>query len=203
MNKYNQRRLTDIIYNAMNHFNETMNFDISPKNTVIEFFTRETGLVVYEKFCSKYFPDWVSNNYKNDGYFESFAASAFLNDNIYGILIRSNLNWSESEYFNVILHEISHLYCCKNEVEGGNFFNKYCLRETDVDIGVINAGSWDNAKNITENIIGLNDETFIQTFELVYDQLQNKDYWKINLDFIIDLSNAYFAVLMRKAMGSF
>lgn len=235
MNKYNKRTLTDIIYNVMNHFNETMNFDISPKNTVIEFFTRETGLVVYENFCSKYFPDWINDNYKTEGYFENFAASAFFNDNIYGILIRSDLIWSESEYFNVVLHEISHLYCCKNELVGGNFFIEYCLKEADVDIGVINAGyavwreivadiitqkitcykdkfslkqvkpiilewyskishentdskllmslilvqlmllteilnagSCDKAKNITENITEINYESFIQIFELVY-----------------------------------
>lgn len=68
INKYSQRGLTDIVYNAMNHFNKTMNFDISPKNTVIEFFVPETGLTIYEKFCSKYFSDWVSDNYKTDRY---------------------------------------------------------------------------------------------------------------------------------------
>lgn len=78
MPKYTETDLTEIVYDAMLCFREKINFDISPDNTVLAFFTPDNGIEVYESFCKKYFPSWLQEDYMADGYFESFAASAIL-----------------------------------------------------------------------------------------------------------------------------
>lgn len=88
------------------------------------------------------------------GYFESIAASVFVEEK-YGIMIRFDLKWSSYEYFRTFLHELSHIFCTVNEIEGGGFYNKYCLG-SGIDDGVINAGYtiWREAiADITANTV--------------------------------------------------
>lgn len=54
-------------------------------------------------------------------------------------MIRSDLKWSSYEYFRTLLHEISHIFCTVNEIEGGGFYDKYC-QGSGVENGFINAG---------------------------------------------------------------
>ena len=139
MNISREEHLKHILSDAMVCFKNRMNFDISFDNTVLAFFTPENGLKVYEDFCDRYFPDWTHDDYKSEGYFEEFAASAFVGEK-YGILIRSDLDETDFDWFRIFLHEISHIYCVVNEIGGEIFFDKYCRVEQGIDIGVINAG---------------------------------------------------------------
>ncbi len=79
----------------------------------------------------------LRNLYKEEGYFESFGAQAFVNDTEYGVLIREDI---VGEVIQMFLHEISHLYCTRNEIDGGNFFDKYCMGSGPEDGGMMNAG---------------------------------------------------------------
>jgi len=139
MSKYAKEELTQIAYDAMECFSEGMHFDISPENTILAFFTPENGIKVYEDLCKRYFPDWLNENYSVEGYFNTFAASAFVGEK-YGILIRLDLDMTAADWFEIFLHEISHIYCTVNEIDGGYFFDKYCNQKSDYDNGIINAG---------------------------------------------------------------
>lgn len=75
-----------------------------------------------------------------DEYFESFAASAFVGEQYYGILIRSDLDFPLAELFRIFLHEISHIYCTVNEINGGHFFDRYCHCDDITEDGIMNAG---------------------------------------------------------------
>lgn len=135
---HTEDELTDILYSAMERFNDVLDFDISAENTIIAFFTPRNAIKVYECFCNENFPDKLDEDYTASGYFENIAASAFVGEK-YGIMIRSDLKWSSYEYFRMFLHEISHIFCTVNEIDGGGFYNKYCLG-SGVDDGIINAG---------------------------------------------------------------
>ena len=134
---HTEDELRDILYIAMECFNDVLDFDISAENTIISFFTPQNAIEVYESFCNE-FSDQLDENYTAAGYFDSIAAYAFVGEK-YGIMIRSDLKWSSYEYFRTFLHEISHIFCTVNEIDGGDFYNKYC-RGSGVDDGVINAG---------------------------------------------------------------
>jgi len=140
MPKYTEIDMKKIVYDAMQCFKDEMNFDISPENTVLAFFTPDNGIEVYEAFCYKYFPDWLNEDYMKNGYFESFAASAFVGEQCYGILIRLDLDFPKMELFQIFMHEISHLYCSVNEINGGHFFDRFCHCGDTTEDGIMNAG---------------------------------------------------------------
>ena len=137
--RYTIKELTEIFFEALSLFNECLESDISESNTVIAFFTPENGVDVYEKLCKEHFPKNLSENYKADGYMDSFAAQAFVNDKEYGVLIREDIDFTLAELQFTLLHEISHMFCTRNEVENGCFFDRYCMGSGEED-GIINAG---------------------------------------------------------------
>lgn len=140
MSRYTETDLTKIVCDAMQCFKDEMNFNISPENTVFEFFTPDNGIKVYEAFCKRYFPALIQENYKAEGYFESFAASTFVGEECYGILIRLDLDFPPAEIFRIFLHEISHIYCTVNEIDVGRFFDRYCHCNDVTEDGIMNAG---------------------------------------------------------------
>lgn len=106
---------------------------------MIDFFTPKNGLVVYKDFCERYFSDSYEAKHEEDGFFENIAAEAFVDDTKYGVLIREDIDFPLGELLFIFLHEISHMFCTKNEIEGGNFFDKYCMGSGEED-GYFNAG---------------------------------------------------------------
>ena len=136
---YTKEELTEYFFEALDTFNACMDSDIDEDNVLLEFFTPANGVKVYESFCRAHFPNMLEENYKEPGYFESFGASAFLNAKEYGVLIREDIDFTLGEILQMFLHEISHLYCSRNEIEGGNFFDKYCMG-SGVEDGMMNAG---------------------------------------------------------------
>lgn len=53
MPKYTETDFEKIVYYAMLCFKDEMNFNISPENIVLAFFTPDNGIEVYESFCKK------------------------------------------------------------------------------------------------------------------------------------------------------
>ena len=136
---YSKNELLEYFYEALALFNEKLDTDISEDTVLVEFFTTENGETVYERFCSANFPQYLSEPFREDGYFDDIAAQAFVNGRHYGVLIREDIDFTLGELLQVFLHEISHLFCCENEIEDGNFFDKYCMGIGPED-GMMNAG---------------------------------------------------------------
>lgn len=139
MGRYTEQELRDIFYDALDFFNEALDSGITRDNTVLAFFTPENGLDVYEQFCREHFPKNLDEDYKAEGYFQTFAAQAFWGKGQYGVMIRADIDFPLPELRRVFLHEISHLFCCENEIEGGGFFDRYCMGSGAED-GMMNAG---------------------------------------------------------------
>ena len=137
--KHTNAELADLFYQALSLFNTKLETDICKDNIHLCFFTPMNGIEIYKAFCMKHFPKYLSEAYTEDGYFDSLGAQAFLNDREYGVLIRSDIDYSNEEVFLMFLHEISHLFCARNEIEGGNFYDKYCM-STGAEDGMMNAG---------------------------------------------------------------
>lgn len=136
---YTKSELKEYFFSALEMFNERLDSDISEGNLLIEFFNPKNGIAVYENFCRERFPQYLDEQYKEDGYFESICAQAFVSDTYYGVLIREDVDFTLSEILQMFLHEISHLYCTRNEIPGGHFFDKYCMG-SGIEDGMINAG---------------------------------------------------------------
>lgn len=103
---------------------------LNAKNLKMEFFSIENGVSVYEQFCKQHFPSYLtgthSKNYTEVGYMESFAAQAFVDGDVYGILVSLDADIEPNEWYNIILHEMSHIFCITHEISGDGFFRKYC-----------------------------------------------------------------------------
>jgi hypothetical protein len=139
VHSYTRDDLKDIFFSALDMFNDCLDSDINKDNLRIDFFIPENGIRVYELFCSSYFPKYPDEPYKNKGYFSEIGAQAFVSESCYGVLIREDIDFAFGEVLQMFLHEISHLYCTRNEVPGGHFFDKYCMG-SGVEDGMVNAG---------------------------------------------------------------
>ena len=51
-----------------------------------------------EKLCGEHFPKMLAEDYYKEGYFDSFATQAFVNETEYGVLIRADLNYRVNKY---------------------------------------------------------------------------------------------------------
>lgn len=137
--RYTQKELKKYFFKALTMFNEVLDTDITPETVVLDFFTSYNGLAVYQRFCEKYFPNRYEKQHEAEGYFEFIAAEAFTDGKQYGVLIRSDIDFEPSEVLMTFLHEISHIFCTENEIDGENFFDKYCMGSGEED-GYYNAG---------------------------------------------------------------
>lgn len=137
-----QKQLLSIVQSAMKLFNQEMGTEFSLENTHIAFFTPETGEKVFVDLCSEFFPDNLNDEYKQPDYFESFSAQALISEKENGILIREDLDLQPVEWRHVILHELSHIVCTRDEIEGGFFIKKYgnFYFDNTIEDGYINAG---------------------------------------------------------------
>ena len=184
-NSYTREDLRNLFFESLDMFNDCLDSDISEENVVLEFFTPSTGLEVYERFCKKHFPKMLEEDYTEDGYFESFGAQAFLNEDEYGVLIREDIDFTLDDLIRMFLHEISHLYCSRNEVDGGNFFDKYCMG-SGVGDGMMNAGYaiWREA-----------------VADILADSIIS-EYATITLASVNDIVKKYYGAISRENPGS-
>lgn len=94
------------------------------ENLKIAFCTSENQAEIYEDFCKRDFPLYLAEYYHRTG---PFTAQAFTNakERAYGILIRLDTEGKDSDWYHIILHEMSHLFCLTREIASGNFTARY------------------------------------------------------------------------------
>ena len=129
---------------AAETLNESMGTEFSEDNLVLRCFQTENQQEVFEQFCKQYFPDRLTDRYKEDGYFD-FHASAFVGEgknSVDGILLRTDVERSPATLYHILLHELAHIFCTHNELGGDNFYKRYCMDDTlsSEEDGAINAG---------------------------------------------------------------
>lgn len=146
MNNYNsteKEHIESVIHNCKRFYNDTLNETFfRDDNLKVAFMTLENGVEVYETFCGQFFPKYLRENYTAPGYMESFTAQAFVNKNVYGILIRLDTGVNPNAWYQIVLHEMSHIFCLVHEIGGEDFFEKYCVNKTEntMENGMICAG---------------------------------------------------------------
>lgn len=139
-NRYSKQELTKYFFEMLDVFHDHLDTDIGKDTLTLDFFTPDNGIQVYENFCKSRFPQLLEEDYKAPGYFESIAAQAFVNETEYGVLVREDIDFTLDNLLWTFLHEISHLYCTRNELDGKElFFDKYCTGSGTED-GIMNAG---------------------------------------------------------------
>ena len=129
---------------AITIFNGRMGTDFSSDKLILACFMTEDQKEIFEQFCSKYFPYRLSDRYQEEGYFD-FKASSFIgigNGGIDGILLRTDIPYQPGELLHIFLHELAHIFCAHNELDGKSFFDEYCegYAQTNEEDGMINAG---------------------------------------------------------------
>lgn len=93
-------------------------------NLKVAFCTSENQADVYSMFCEQFFPLWLTESYSRSNY---FAAQAMANmpEGIYGILFCLDTYDEGDVWYQIVLHEMSHIFCIANEFGGENFQEKY------------------------------------------------------------------------------
>ena len=129
---------------AAETLNERLGTEFSEDNLVLRCFQTENQQEVFEQFCKQYFPNRLTDTYKEDGYFD-FHASAFVGEgenSVDGILLRTDVERSPATLYHILLHELAHIFCTRNELGGDNFYKRYCMDDTlsSEEDGAINAG---------------------------------------------------------------
>lgn len=139
---YNEYK--DALLCAAETLNERLGTEFSEDNLVLRCFQTENQQEVFEQFCKQYFPDRLTDRYKEDGYFD-FHASAFIGEgenSVDGILLRTDVERSPATLYHILLHELAHIFCTRNELGGDSFYKRYCMDDTlsSEEDGAINAG---------------------------------------------------------------
>ena len=124
----------EALFYAASIFNERLGAEFSEDNLVLRCFQTENQQEVFEQFCKQYFPDRLEDRYTEDGYFD-FHASAFVGtgDGADGILLRTDIARHPAELKHILLHELAHIFCTRNELGGDNFYERYCALPGFVD----------------------------------------------------------------------
>lgn len=140
--KLTKEELLAFTYETMAEVNRKIGTEFTKDNVEIAFFVPENGIKVFEDLCRSYFPKYLREPYREEGYFETFAAMALIGEEKDGILFREDLNFTRREWNHTILHEFSHIIVGKAELDGESFYDKYCFSYADnkLDDGDINAG---------------------------------------------------------------
>lgn len=123
---------------AMNRFNEEMDTHYSMVNVKHECFNLETAAEVYERFCSRYFPNRLNDDYRSPDYFGDSIAMDFTGPEYDGILYNGSLctELKSIEVHVIFLHELSHIFCVHNEIRGGDFYGRYCCNNSGYTLTV-------------------------------------------------------------------
>lgn len=129
---------------AAETLNERMGTEFSEDNLMLRCFQAENQQEAFEGFCKQYFPNRLTDRYKEDGYFD-FHASAFVSEGesgVDGVLLRTDIERTPATLYHILLHELAHIFCTRNELGGDSFYKRYCMDDTlsSEEDGTINAG---------------------------------------------------------------
>lgn len=123
--KTKREYVTAVVDDCKRIFNETFaDHFFRDDNLKVAFCTFEDQASVFEAFCSRFFPLYLAEGYSRTDY---FAAQAMTNvpEDICGILICLDTHDEGDVWYQIILHEMSHIFCIVNELGGENFQEKY------------------------------------------------------------------------------
>ena len=125
-------------------FNENVGSDFTVDNVVLDYLTSDNQKQVFERFCTEYFPYRLKDRYEEEGYFD-FYATAFVSKEPGGkdgILLHTDIPYTPAELIHVLLHELAHIFCLHNELDGASFYDTYCegYADTSFEDSQINAG---------------------------------------------------------------
>ena len=134
----------EALFYAASIFNERLGTEFSEDNLVLCCFQTENQQEVFEQFCKQYFPERLTDRYKEDGYFD-FHASAFVGEgenSVDGVLLRTDVERTPATLYHILLHELAHIFCTRNELGGDSFYKRCCMDDTlgSEEDGAINAG---------------------------------------------------------------
>ena len=116
----NRNDCKQVLFYAAEIFNERMGTTFNEENLVLSCFQTSNQEEVFEQFCKQYFPDRLTDRYKEEGYFD-FHASAFIGEgknSVDGILLRTDIERTPAMLYHILLHELAHVFCAHNELCG-------------------------------------------------------------------------------------
>lgn len=188
--------IKEIFKSAIDIFNNAMGTNFSEDNVILQGINENNKVVIFESFCSKYFPIRLKDDYKSEHYFD-FYASAFVGkeNNIDGILYREDKIESPGSICHIFLHELAHIFLVHNEFDGKNFYDTYCedfYEIGSIEDGFVNAGYAIWRETVAE-IIARELDNNCYTFKMAekskmlnfyYNELPSKD-WKVYLSIIL------------------
>ncbi len=136
-----------LLQTAIDALNSRLRYSFSRDNIILRLFTAKNGKNVYDALVAEYgfAGEDVTEEYFQTIIGEAFAYGKRRDDEIAGILLREDLNLSDHEVFHILLHELSHIFCTREEIDGGCFYKRFCMGKQDtqqdriVD-GYMNAG---------------------------------------------------------------
>ena len=129
---------------AIDIFNEKLDAGFSIENILLGYLTLGNEKQEFVRFCSEHFPRRLKDRYEDEGYFD-FYATAFVTEESGGkdgILLHTDIPYTHASLLHVLLHELAHLYCLHNELDGASFNDTYCdgYADSSFEDGQINAG---------------------------------------------------------------
>ena len=185
-----------VIHACKQMFNNVLGYAFfSHDNLKVAFVNSENSNAVYEEFCKQYFPKWLAASYTRPEDERISAAQAFVNENVYGVMVRLDTGRAPNEWYMIILHEMGHIYCMVHEIDGEDFVDKYCQnRETDWIQRVIFIGYKVWSEFIASHI-AVQINPFSRTYPISYIREE-----VLNLDKEIELENSYARVALSEIL---
>ncbi len=129
----NKKEIEYVIDDALELFNKKFNTDYSRENIHFGFFNNRTFREVYERFCTRYFPLWLREDYENPEFYIYTQASTFVEGSEYGILINYTVKCNYGRWLCVILHELGHIHATTKEYNGNSFYRAFCEDDSPVE----------------------------------------------------------------------
>ncbi len=120
-----------LLSEAIVEFNAFYGSEFSTDNVMIDAFDPSNAKEVYLRFTSAY---GFTQRDVSEKSFEGVGAESFVGgmdgDRVVdGIMIRDDMEGSASLWLYTIERELAYIFCIRNEIEGGGFVEKYCLKE--------------------------------------------------------------------------
>ena len=132
---------------ALDMFSKETGFPFASDKIVYRGFTANNAKNVYDAFMSEY--GFLTEEHTQEKLLNTLAeAFVYGKDGIIdvsGVLFREDIELEDHEIVHTMLHELSHIFCTKYEIEGGHFFDRFCsgvplTQEDRINDGYMNAG---------------------------------------------------------------
>jgi len=128
----NKKEIIYVLEDALELFNNKYNTNYNQANIHIDFFKLKDFPEVYERFCKDHFPRWLREDYTNPDFYKYTYASAFVEGDNYGILIRSSAKFNYGQWLEIILHELGHIFATTHEYDG-DYYHDHCENDSPVE----------------------------------------------------------------------